>query len=262
MSSKGQIEKDKNIEQTRYNEFSSRRLNQKELDRELLVYGAKVFPEYLRTPYIFYENLLSSLVRKDDLVLELCCGDGIHTVALANTGSNIISTDIAEQSIVLAKQRAKLLNLSNIIFEVADVEALNFQPNSFDFVTCVGSLSYLNLEIFLEATYSVLKPNGKLIILDSFNHNPIYKLNRYIHYLTKKRSLSTLKRMPTSKTLRYIGENYSSVEVNYFGVFSFFGKIVSKIFGPRKSKKFIDYLDKKFYFLHKLAFKIVIVATK
>ena len=31
--------------------------------------------------------------------------------------------------------------------------------------------------------YRVLKQGGILIIVDSLNHNPVYKFNRWIHYL-------------------------------------------------------------------------------
>jgi hypothetical protein len=36
-----------------------------------------------------------------------------------------------------------------------------------------------------------LKNKGAFIAIDSLNNNPIYRLNRYLHYLKGERSLST-----------------------------------------------------------------------
>ena len=44
--------------------------------------------------------------------------------------------------------------------------------------------------------YRVLKPGGFVIIVDSLNNNPIYKFNRYLHYLRDNRSKDTLQRIP------------------------------------------------------------------
>jgi ubiquinone/menaquinone biosynthesis C-methylase UbiE len=54
----------------------------------------------------------------------------------------------------------------------------------------------------LDEIYRVLKNKGAFIAIDSLNNNPIYRLNRYLHYLKGERSLSTIARMPDLKLLR------------------------------------------------------------
>lgn len=51
---------------------------------------------------------------------------------------------------------------------------LPFRDNSFDIVTCVGSFSYIDHDVFIAEIYRVIKSGGELICLDSYNHNIIY----------------------------------------------------------------------------------------
>jgi SAM-dependent methyltransferase len=55
--------------------------------------------------------------------------------------------------------------------------------NSFDIITMAGSLSYLNLEMFIAQVKRILKPCGKLIMIDSFNHNIINLFCQQILYI-------------------------------------------------------------------------------
>ena len=59
-----------------------------------------------------------------------------------------------------------------------------------------------NNKLVLNEIHRVLKQNGIFICIDSLNENPIYKLNRYLHYLRGNRTKSTLKRMPDRKLLK------------------------------------------------------------
>lgn len=194
--------------------------------------------------------------------MDLCCGDGIHSINLGYLSNHVIATDIAENSIKIAKLRAKELNINSIQFLKGDAEDIQFPDNSFDVVTCVGSISYVELEKFTAEVLRILKPGGRFIALDSFNHNPVYRFNRYIHYLKGNRTISTLNRMPTEKTLAYLAEQFQSLEKCYFGIFTFIGPLLSKIFTKKTVKKIIDYLDTKMVLFKKNAFKIVLIATK
>jgi SAM-dependent methyltransferase len=262
MSSADKKKSDKFIEYNRYNRSSQHRLsNSQELDR-LALYGSRVFPEYLQSPYIYYEMLIQERIKPSHKVLDLCCGDGIHSISLAKTGADVTATDIAENSIELARNRAEILGLTNIRFSVGDAENLEFPDHHFDFITCVGSLSYLNLQTLLDNVQRLLKPDGKFIVLDSYNHNPIYRLNRFIHYLKGERTLSTLERMPNALTVNKIKERFHDVDVQYFGVFAFLGAFLSKVFPAGEIRRKLDFLDRRFTFLKSHSFKIVILGER
>ena len=255
------MDSDKLTEYQRYNKFSQNKLSSVSEDL-LLTIGAENFKPYLQSPYIFYEEILKNHINSNTTVMDLCCGDGIHSINLGYLSNHVIATDIAENSIEIAKLRAKALNINSIQFLKGDAEDIQFPDNSFDVVTCVGSISYVELEKFTAEVLRILKPGGRFIALDSFNHNPIYRFNRYLHYLKGNRSISTLNRMPSEKTLAYLEGQFQSIEKHYFGIFTFIAPLFSSFLGETKAKKVIDYLDKKLSFLKKYSFKIVLFAIK
>lgn len=253
--------KDKLLEQERYNTSSS--LKKSDDNVFLKTLGADNFESHIKPPYLLYNKLIADLaINKSNIRhLDLCCGDGIHTLTSALLGAKVTAIDYAENSIKLARQRAELFNLS-IDFQVGDVELLPFGNESFDLVTCAGSLSYLDHSVFLKEVFRVLKPGGSFICVDSFNHNIIYRANRFIHYLKGQRTYSTLKRMPNQKLLKKITSQYEQFEVHYFGIFNFLTPFLKKLFKPEKIVSIIENLDVKFSYLKKFSFKIVFKATK
>lgn len=50
-------------------------------------FGSSTMPQYLRSPYIFYEKCVSELISSQDQVLELGAGTGLHTWALVHRRS-------------------------------------------------------------------------------------------------------------------------------------------------------------------------------
>ena len=250
--------KEKNIEYLRYNERSAKEMF--ELNKVLEKDGHESMDYLIQEPFLYYEKLITTHVNLNTKVLDLCCGNGKHSLTAARTGAEIVATDIAENSVELARLRAEKVGLSNISFLVADAQSLPFENDSFEVVTCLGSLSYLDLKKFISEVLRVLKPNGVFICLDSFDHNPVYRLNRFIHYLRGNRSFSTLQRMPNIKTLRFIESKFQTVEAAYFGIFSFLGGVLSKLIGKKKTRVLLDNWDKKCSVLKKHAFKVVFIA--
>jgi ubiquinone/menaquinone biosynthesis C-methylase UbiE len=254
--------KDKEIEQLRYNKFSTDLLNIIENNKVLLdILGEDNFPLYLRPPYKHYHNLIHNNTIGNKKQLDLCCGNGMHSFTGAKNGAIVIGLDYAEKSIAICKERGNSLNL-HVDFRTEDVLTLAFVENEFDVVSCAGSLSYLDKEIFLSEVYRVLKKGGVFICVDSFNHNPIYRLNRFIHYLRGDRSYGTLEKMPNMDTIILIRKIYSNVDVKYFGIFTFLAPILKFFISPQIITQIINKLDKFFPFLRRYAFKIVISATK
>jgi ubiquinone/menaquinone biosynthesis C-methylase UbiE len=116
--------------------------------------------------------------------------------------------------------------------------------------------------VFLKEVKRVLKVGGEFIVVDSYNHNIIYRINRFVHFIRGKRSFSTLKRMPNSKLLNYIKMEFSVLDIHYFGIFIFFTPLLKYFIEPLEIYKLMTYLDKKFSFLRRYSFKIVFKASK
>ena len=248
-----------NIDYNRYESKSGNEL--KSLNSEILNKKEKTYPEYLRTPYHFFELKVKSIIKNNTNVLDLCCGNGKHSIFSAKCGGNVIGLDIVKSSIKVAKQKAKLNKVEkNTNFYVEDINKLKFEDNSFDLVTCLGSLSYVDINVFINEVKRVLKPDGKLIIVDSLDDNIIFKINRFLQVLLNKRSLSTFKRMPDSKVINEINRNFHKLEMEYFNFFIWTIPVLKLFMKANKIKKFMDFLDKKFVLFPKLAFKFVLIS--
>lgn len=184
---------------------------------------------------------------------------GAHTSILVEQSKRVIASDISCQSLdVLLKRFPFATNLETI---VCDMEKLPFPAQSFDLVACAGGLSYGDNRIVRHEIYRVLRPGGYFVCIDSLNHNPIYKLNRLIHYLRGHRSLSTLKRMPKLSLIDSYQSQFSSVYIKFYGAFSWILAPVSRYIGEANSFALTNRLD-SFFKTRKLAFKFVLSVQK
>lgn len=220
--------------------------------------GSQTMSSYLQAPYIYYEQRIAELIRPEHHVLELGAGTGLHTRVLLQTSSKVIATDISPSSLCLIKQRFQRIP-GNLQTEVADMESLPFDDSSFDVITSAGSLSYGDPYLVDSEIRRVLRPGGMLICVDSLNHNPVYRVNRWLHCLRGNRSKSTLKRMPNLARITSLGEGFASVNVRYFGALSFAMPVVARLFGEDTAQAASDRID-QLLGVRRLAFKFVLVA--
>lgn len=141
------------------------------------------------------------------------------------------------------------------------MEYLPFSNNYFDCVTCSGSLSYGDNSIVKSEIFRVLKPGGIFVCVDSLNNNPIYRFNRWIHYIRDNRTKSTLVRMPTIRLIDQYRTLFGHVEVRFFGSVIWCIPLLVKLFGEDKASRFSDWFD-RFIGVRASAFKFVMIATK
>lgn len=254
-----EMNKDKLAELHRYDERSRSKLSTSGTAQAAGELGSVAIPQYLRAPYIFYEKCVSELIDSEDQVLELGAGSGLHTWALVKTGAVITATDISPNALKLLEQRIANVWGGGLMTQVADIELLPFADASFDVVACAGSLSYGEPALVDAEIRRVLRPGGMLICVDSLNHNPIYRANRYLHYLLGNRSRSTLKRMPDLARIKALGDGFSKISVDYFGAYSFAMPLVARLFGNNIAQAASDRID-RLVGVRRSAFKFVLVA--
>ncbi len=115
------------------------------------------------------------LERPDALVLDLCCGTGDLALSLAATGkARVIGADFAHPMLVRAREKSVSATASSpsqntrtSSFAEADALRLPFADCSFDLVTTAfGFRNLANYEAGLREIYRVLKPGGRLAILE------------------------------------------------------------------------------------------------
>jgi ubiquinone/menaquinone biosynthesis C-methylase UbiE len=249
------METDKQLELNRYDERAKALLARTVPLAADEATGALAIVPIYRAPYVYFESTINRLTRAEHDVLELGAGTGLHTAVLAHTGAHVMATDISKHSLEILERRIG----GNVTTTVADIEALPFGENSFDVVTCAGSLSYGAAEKVDREIRRVLKPGGSFIGVDSLNDNPIYRLHRWVDYLRGRRSKSTLLNMPTCKRIDSMGEHFEHFSVRYFGAVSFLMPLFAAVIGQSAAARVSDAAD-RLIAPRLSAFKAVVIA--
>ena len=107
-----------------------------------------------------------SKIKKSDLVSDLGCHNGQHTLKTAKSCQRITGLDKDLDQLKIAKASAVDNNISNAIFKQHNLEKkLPLKSNSFDKVLCLDVLEHIvNRKQLLKEIKRVLKPNGLAFI--------------------------------------------------------------------------------------------------
>jgi demethylmenaquinone methyltransferase/2-methoxy-6-polyprenyl-1,4-benzoquinol methylase len=116
------------------------------------------------------------------LILDIATGTGDFAIeALALNPDKVIGVDISEGMLEVGRKKMKKRGLDDRIeLQQGDSEGLKFEDNKFDAViVSFGVRNFENLDKGLEDMYRVLRPGGKVVILEfsrpkSFPFKQIY----------------------------------------------------------------------------------------
>ncbi len=154
-------------------------------------------------------------ISKGRRVLEIGCGNGEFSKRFLRTGAEMHCIDISEKIIAHLKEQYKDTNL---IFEPADVEHLQFPDNHFEGVIGNGILHHLNLDACLKEIFRVLKPGGKIFFSEPNMMNPEVFLESNVRWIgklaQKTEDEKAFFRWQMKKNLKSHG--FTSVEVSPF----------------------------------------------
>ena len=102
-------------------------------------------------------------------VLDVACGTGDFTIEIARkvaVGSEVIGVDISEGMMEIGKEKILKAGVAAEM-SVADCEALPYDQNTFDRIAVgFGVRNFEHLDLGLREMCRVLKPDGKLVILE------------------------------------------------------------------------------------------------
>ena len=100
-----------------------------------------------------------------DVVLDIATGTGEPGLTIASLVPNgsVIGTDLSENMLVTAQEKATSLGLTNYQAQRADVSALPFDAGHFDAVSCrMGFMFFPTMAGAAREMVRVLKPGGRL----------------------------------------------------------------------------------------------------
>ncbi len=105
-------------------------------------------------------------------VLDVGCGGGILTDAMARSGANALGIDLATKSLKVAQLHALEAQTSNVQYREVAVEALAAEmPASFDVVTCMEMLEHVpDPSSIVRACAQLVKPGG-YVFFSTLNRN-------------------------------------------------------------------------------------------
>lgn len=105
---------------------------------------------------------------KDKSVLEIGCGIGTDTINFARAGAQVTAIDVSEESVAIAKQRAKVFGLEDrITFYVGNAEELlSMLGGTFDLIYSFGVIHHTpNPKKVIDNMGCFLKDDGEIRIM-------------------------------------------------------------------------------------------------
>lgn len=142
-----------------------------------------------RTRVVPWLDSAKSLMNSD--VLEIGCGTGSSTVALAEQGARVVGIDVDEGSLVVAKERCEVYRLDVTLKNLNASELPSVFPNTrFDVIIFFASLEHMTIDeriTSLRSAWDVLHTGGILAVVETPNrlwyHDSHTSLLPFFHWL-------------------------------------------------------------------------------
>jgi ubiquinone/menaquinone biosynthesis C-methylase UbiE len=138
----------------------------------------RIFESYKELREATVKQVLTH-IEGGDKVLELACGTGNVSLAIAKKVDNLVATDLSKGMISVAKQKAKKLNVDNIDFKILDALDTKYPNESFDKIVLISALHVVNNpRALLDEAYRLLAPQGSIITTSECYAEPVKWQNR------------------------------------------------------------------------------------
>jgi len=114
----------------------------------------------------YHDFLLKQIPSRCERSLDIGCGTGSFTRALAARSNQVLALDLSPNMIEAARDHSR--EFSNIDFQIADAVETEFPSRHFDCIVSIATLHHLPMEEMIVKMKNALRPGGVLIILDLF----------------------------------------------------------------------------------------------
>jgi 2-polyprenyl-6-hydroxyphenyl methylase/3-demethylubiquinone-9 3-methyltransferase len=110
---------------------------------------------------------------REKQVLDVGCGGGILSEAMARAGARVLGIDLSQPVLDVAELHAMEAKIPAAYRAVAAEELAQEQPAAFDLVTCMEMLEHVpNPAASVRALAELVKPGGDVIV-STLNRNPL-----------------------------------------------------------------------------------------
>ena len=121
---------------------------------------------------------------KDRHVLDVGCGGGILSDAMARAGATVTGIDLASKSLKVAQLHALETQTPRVTYREISAEALAAEaPGQFDTVTCMEMLEHVpDPASVIQACATLVKP-GRAVSLNGCKRHAVRPISRYCNAL-------------------------------------------------------------------------------
>lgn len=123
-------------------------------------------------------------------VLDIATGGGHTALAFAKAGAEVTATDLTPAMLETAKTFIAEQGVDSVVFQEASAEALPFENQSFDIVTCrIAAHHFAEPKKFVGEVARILKPEGLFLLVDNVSPTDSV-LAETMNYIEKTRDPS------------------------------------------------------------------------
>jgi len=106
------------------------------------------------------------------VVADLGAGEGTLAQMLAQRAEKVIAVDLSPKMVEFGQQLAVQNGLNNLEYRIGDIESPPIDDQSLDLAILSQALHHAeNPQRAVDAAFRILKPGGRLIVLDLLQHN-------------------------------------------------------------------------------------------
>lgn len=190
-----------------------------------------------RDPYLGQlerENILEHLLDCRS-ILEIGCGDGLHSVEYATRAAEYHGVDVAPSLLSFAEERMRSCGIDNATFHnasILEIEKL-FGDKKFDVV--ISQRCIINLPTWehqskaIHQVFRALRPGGRFLITEGFQEE-LDNLN----CMRRQMGLEAIKVVDNNRFMsrhvfeKFVGEHFSVAEFRHYGLYLY----LSHLFHP------------------------------
>ena len=133
---------------------------------------------------IHYASMEYGII-SDMTILDIGCGEGKMSLFFAMHDANVIGIDKRSSALKQANELLKTHSLEKqCLFIKGFGEKIPLPDASVDIIYSRSTIQYMDRPTALEEYFRVLRPEGKVILIENLPHNPIIYVYRIVRRLT------------------------------------------------------------------------------